>query len=191
MEKAKAKAKIITYLKSHFIKFSEDVYNGVERLTMIYRGCENSPGKVIESSICFFTDHMDCNVYYSISASNTELCRNGDHRSELMRLLNYINAVVWPVACDGMDGELYRPLQLYVPRIYMTEDDCNDITATVLVAYDFYEVVPLQTEDFLTACLPELMDKLSIPIFMLLLGMIDLECAMRLVNDNVLCEENV
>ena len=71
----------------------------------------------------------------------------------------------------------------------MTEDDRHDITMTGIIPYDFFEVAPLETEDFLTASLPELMNALSPAIFLLLLGEIDLSQAKRIVDRDVLGEE--
>ncbi len=33
----------------------------------------------------------------------------------------------------------------------MTEDGCFDITLTTIICNDFYEVAPLETEDYITA----------------------------------------
>ena len=71
----------------------------------------------------------------------------------------------------------------------MTEDGCNDITMTTVVPYEFYEIATLETEDFFTACLPELMDNLSPAVFPLLLGKINLEDAIAYVKCKILNED--
>ena len=185
MNKLQAKSKIKNYLKRNFIQFHEDVW---ERITMVYKGFKNSPDSIIESCIYFFSDCMECRVYYD--ATGAKFCKESDRQSELMRLLNFINARVWPQSTDFNGNTLYRPSHLYTPRIYMTEDGCNDITMTTVVPYEFYEIATLETEDFFTACLPELMDSLSPAIFLLLLGRINPEDAIGLVKINVLNEED-
>ena len=52
----------------------------------------------------------------------------------------------------------------------MTEDGCCDITLTFTLPYDFYEVAPLESEDFITATLPDLLNRLSPAIFFAILG---------------------
>ena len=71
----------------------------------------------------------------------------------------------------------------------MTEDGCYDITATIVIPYDFYEVAQLETEDYLTACIPELMDNLSVVIFGLLLEQFSIEEAINFVKTEVLNEK--
>lgn len=83
---------------------------------------------------------------------------------------------------DGTGGSLYAPNTLYTPRIFITENDCFNITLTTIINYNFYKLAPLETEDYITAYCPELLDKLSPPIFSLLLGEFDLEQAMYYVN---------
>ena len=54
--------------------------------------------------------------------------------------------------------------------MYMTEDGCCDITLTFTLPYDFYKVAPLEFEDFITATLPDLLNRLSPAIFFAILG---------------------
>lgn len=185
-ERKLAQRHVLSYLKGHFIHFHENYYDGVKRITMVYHGYENCPDKNLESCIYFFENYMECRVYYDETAS--AFCRSSSPQSELMRLLNYINATVWPCGTDGIGGALYKTSHLYGPRIFMTEDGCYDITMRFIVPYEFYEVAPLETADFLTACIPELLNNLSPAIFLLLLGKINLEDAIHLIKKAVLNE---
>lgn len=54
--------------------------------------------------------------------------------------------------------------------------------------YDHYDMAPLETEDYCTATIPELMSKLSIPIFLLLMKEITVEEAIILIKKDVLGE---
>lgn len=179
----KAQKMITDYLKRNFIFYSEDTSDeGVTRITMRFTGCDQCPGKVTEACIFFFTDCMECRVYYN--ATGAEWCRQSSRKTDLMYLLNYINAKVFPAVADGIDGELYRTSNLYSPRIYKTEDGLSDITTNTIVPYDFFFIAPLETEDYLTACMPEFLDRLSPAIFLLLLGRITLHEAKHIVDTN-------
>ena len=183
MTQEEAKARFTKYLKSHFIKFHEDIEDGAVIYRMTYSDYELCPEGKLESCICFFPDNMEVRVYYSVLGA--ELCRESKYIPELMRLLNYINATVWPMAVDRNGGTLYKPHILYLPRIYMTEDDICAINLALPINYAFYEAAPLETEDFVTACCPDLMNMLAFAIFGLLLGEANLEQAMAYVRKNM------
>lgn len=74
---------------------------------------------------------------------------------------------------------------LYTPRICMTEDDCCDIVITTIIPYDFREVAPLETADYLTAYCPELLDGLTCDIFGVLIGKTTAGEAIRSVERNI------
>lgn len=80
-----------------------------------------------------------------------------------------------------MGNALYKPSCLYTSRIYLTEDDGCDITLTTVIPYDFYELPPLETEDYITACCPDLLNGLSPAIFGVLLGRLDVEQAIQFI----------
>lgn len=186
MTNIQAKAKMGKYLKEHFIKHQEDEDDGISRYTILYKGCENCPDEVLEACIWFYPDVMECRVYYNCNGA--QWCRESGHRGELMRLLNFCNARVWICMDDGEGGALYRPSYLYTPRFYITEDDCFDITLTTMIPLDFYEMAPLETEDYITAACPELMDRLSIPVFSVLLGKASAEQAIGRVKEELFGE---
>lgn len=76
-----AKSRIISYLKSRFIPFQQDYYDDVERITMVYYGHKDYPDKTLESCIYFFTNCIECRVYYNEKASR--FFRESNLRSEL------------------------------------------------------------------------------------------------------------
>ena len=55
---------------------------------------------------------------------------------------------------------------------------------------DFFEVAPLETEDYITAACPELMGSLAPAIFGLLLGKINTDVAIEYVKKEILHEAN-
>lgn len=184
MNRFEAKNKLCAYLKRNNISFKDDLDNGVSRITMFYDGYNNCPDNILESCVWFYKNEMEARVYYDEKASSW--CQKSNHVNNLMRVFNYINALVWPRTADGMKHTLYQPHHLHTPRLYMTEDGFNDITLTSVIAYDFYAVAPLETEDYITACCPELLDKLSPIIFGTLLGQLNIEQAIGYVKEHVL-----
>lgn len=183
MTQEEAKARFAKYLKSNFIKFRVDDDCGTVMYHMTYNGYKFCPENCLESCIWFYPDHMLARVYYS--RGGAELCRESRYNLELLRLLNYINAEVWPIALDRKGGTLYKPQVLYSPRIFMMEDDICDIILEFPVNYTFYEAAPLETEDFITASCPELMNVLAFAIFGLIVESINLEQAIAYVQSGL------
>lgn len=178
MTKQEAIKTITKHLKSHNIQYVTALDEGCMRITMVYNA-ENAPDRCIESCIWFCGDAMEARVYYS--ALGSEICKKSEHIDGLFRVLNYINARVFLSCSDGSGGSLYATQMLYTPRIYLTEDDQFDITITTMINYDFLEVAPVETSDYLTAYCPELLDRLSFAIFGVLLGQITPEEAITCI----------
>lgn len=186
MQNIGAKRHIENYLKARNIRFITDIDNGTPRINILYTQCDFCPDKLLEGCIWFYKDAMEVRVYYDQTAA--DWCRKSNHIPELMRLLNYINARVWPRTTDGMGNALYMPSCLYTSRIYLTEDDGYDITLTSMISYDFFELAPLESEDFITACCPSLLDELSPAICGVLLGRLDTEQAIEYIKKSILYE---
>ena len=185
MNRLEAQQRIKKYLKAHSVYFEMDIDNGVPRYTMLLHGYSSVPDNIIEASVEFYEKEIEARAYFTKGAA--DFCRkNREHLPALMRLFNYINAVVWMDSADGAGGTLYQPHHLYTPRLYMTEDSCFDITLTTIISYDFYAVAPLETEDYITAHCPELLAKLSPAIFGILLGRMDITTAKRYIQTNVI-----
>ena len=102
--------------------------------------------------------------------------------------MNYINARLWVSASDGLEGALYQSQYLISPRFYVTEDEMQDITATMLIPYTHFELDMLELEDFITAAIPSLLDGLSMPVFLLLEGRITTEEAIDIVRVDIIGE---
>lgn len=182
----RARNKFIKYLKERNIKFSEHIQeNGYSYIYMLLTRKDNCPDKVLECSIFFYESGMETRVYYNANAS-TWIRDNKDDLSNMYRLLNYINAMVWPFTQDGLGGVLYETRHLQTPRFYITEDGNYDLTATTLIDYDHFEMAPLETEDYCTAAIPELMNKLSIPMFLLLNKRISVDESIAIIEREVL-----
>lgn len=180
MNKREAVKRFTDYLREHNIYYESSISNGAQELTMVY-DVEAAPGECIESCIWFYRDGAEIRAYYS--AVGAEICRESEYRGELLKLLNYINARVF-LSCGNRQG-LYEPCMLHTPRIYITEDGNFDITITTMINYDFWEVAPLETADYITMYCPELLEILSYPIFCVLLGKITSDEAKERVRRNI------
>lgn len=184
MKNVEVSHQIENYLKAHNISYTQDIDSGAPRMNILYTNCAFCPDRMLEGCIWFYKDSMEARTYFN--QNSAEWCRTSSHIPELMRLLNFINARVWPSTSDGMGNSLYMPSSLYTPRIYLTEDSSYDITLTSVIPYDFYELAPLETEDYITACCPDLLNDLSPAIFGVLLGNLDVEQAIQYVRKNIL-----
>lgn len=182
-----SKEHIHSYLKERNIYHEHDSYEGTPRITMVFNGYQNSPSKRIESCIYFYKDVevLEARVYYAEPGPQV-VKENVERLPALYRLLNNINACVFVKNMDGIGNELYSPSYLLQPRFYLTEDDCNDITATIVMEEEFFWVAPLEIEDFITAALPTVMDQLSKYIYGVLIGSIGVDTAITCIRQQIL-----
>ncbi|MCM1058058.1 MAG: hypothetical protein NC517_10690 [Firmicutes bacterium] len=171
------------YLKRNQIPYVSSSDAGIRQITMTYP-VENAPGGYVEGCIWWYGDGAEVRVYYD--SMGADICKKSEHKDGLLRLLNFINARVF--LCCGDASGLYAPHMLYTPRIYLTEDDCGDITITTMINYDFWKVTPVETADYITIYCPELLDRLSPAIFGVLLGQMDSEQAKGYVKEELLGE---
>lgn len=187
MNKNEAKRRFIGYLKGRNIKYLEQINDNESSIVMAIAGYERCPNSALECSIYFFDACMQCQVYFTENASGW-ISERADVLSDMYMLLNFINARVWPFTHDGMGGKLYKSHHLQTPRFYITEDSHYDLTATTVIDYDYYSMAPLETEDYCTATIPALMDKLSLPLFFVLMKKISVDEGIELIKRDVLKE---
>lgn len=147
------------YLKRNQVPYVPSVDAGIRQITMTY-AVENAPNRCVEGCIWWYGDGAEVRVYYD--SMGADICRKSEHKDELLRLLNFVNARVF-LSCGDASG-LYAPHMLYTPRIYLTEDGCGDITIYC----------------------PELLDRLSPAIFGVLLGQMEVERAIGYVKEKLL-----
>ena len=128
-------------LRSSRVRHSAGFDSGQMQITMGFNAVY-APDHRIESCIWFYEDTMEARCYYS--SLGAELCRKSRHIDALLRLLNFINARVFP-SCRGSGYMLYSPHILYTPRIYLTADGRFDITITTIIPYDiglYHDMLP-------------------------------------------------
>ena len=181
------KEHIWSYLKERNIYHEHDSYEGASRMTISLDGYPNSPSKRIESCIYFYKDAgtIEARVYYAEPGPQI-VKENIERLPALYRLLNYINACVFIQNMDGIGNKLYSPSYLPQPRFYLTEDDCYDITATLVLEQDYFWVAPLEIEDFISAALPTVMDQLAPYIYGVLFGNVGVDAAIFYIRQNIL-----
>lgn len=179
---------IISYLKERNIYYTEDISEGTPRITMSFNGFQNSPSKRIEACAWFYNDNtLEVRAYYA--EPGPQIVEKSEHYPDFFRLLNFLNARVFVRNVDGVGNEFYKPSYLLQPRFYLTEDNCFDITATVVMEEDCFWVAPLEIEDFITAGLPSLLEELAPYIFGVLLGNLTAENAIQYIKQNILGEK--
>ena len=174
MDKLEAKQYVIKYLRDRNIAFTHYLRGGDMSVVLVLKGHDNCPDDVLECCFYFFETCMEARVYFDENASSW-ISENKDKLPEMYRLLNYINARFWPFNNDGVGGQFYSPHHLLTPRFYITEDEQNDITSTICVDYDVFELAPLEVCDYVTATLPAYMNELSPTLFLVLLGKMSAE----------------
>lgn len=180
MTRTQAKNRFIAYLRDNNISYTESICNGDYCLTMLFTGYDNCPDNVLEGCIYFYEDCLEARVYFDENAAGW-IKKRADSLTGIYRLLNFINARLWP----SHQSDLYKN-QLFMPRIYITEDGCYDLTATIFIDYDVFEMAPLETEDFITAALPGLIDDLSLPMFSVILEERTPDQAITYIEENIL-----
>lgn len=183
----KTKNAFISYLKERNIYFFEDFLEGTSRITMSFVGFRNSPSEKIEACIYFYEEStLEIRVYYA--EPGPQIVKTSEYQSELYRLINFVNARVFTRNMDGAGNTLYRPSYLVQPRIYISEDGCYDITATIVMEEDFFKLAPLEIEDLVTIQLPKLLEELAPYFFGVLLGNVTSELAIQYIKKNLLRE---
>ena len=185
MKKLEAYNHFKKYLRERGIDFEESIDNGI-MLIAFYQAdiYENCPNGLVETNVWFYEDGLEARSFYDKLGS--EICKSSEHISDLMRLFNYINSSIWPKLNDCANNEIYDPVRIYNPRIYITEDGCYDITYTTLINYEFYNLMPLETEDYIVRGCPSLMNMLSFPIFRVVAGNVSVDESIELIKSDVL-----
>ena len=163
-------------------------FKGNPRITASFSGYPNSPSMRIESCFYFEASAIKIFVYYA-KPGPTIVEQGAERIPELYRLLNLINSSVFIKNIDGVRNELYSPSYLLQPRFYLTEDGCNDITASIVMEEDMFWVAPLEFMDFVTAGLPMLMDQLSPYIYGVLTGKLEVDMAINYIKRYILGEK--
>lgn len=181
MTKNQAQKQLLDYLNEHNIHY--DLINDtgklmdIRNLNTVYISfrVEEAPDQMVECSAWFHEDDLEIRGYYSKNAAGW-CSAHADRFPEVLGVINFINARVFL-------GNL-----LYTPRLYLTADNHPEFAITTIIPYDFFELAPLETLEYITIYYPELLGNLSFPLFMTLLGEITPEMAIYHIKRNLLGE---
>ncbi len=187
MERHEAIRKFFRYLKLHNIRHFKQMDEGVLRCRIEFNK-ELAPDRTIEACIWFFESTMEVRVYYNEVAARW--VKEGDHFNELAQVLNFCNARVFLSSCDGAGNTLYQPSLLYTPRFYITADGHCDICMTTTIPYDFYELTPLETEDYITIFCPHVLERLTYSLIGTAVGKLTPKEAIMQINSDLLEESD-
>lgn len=146
--------------------------NGIPIITIAYDADNHVPGHCLESCLWFHNTVVEARAYYSEVAQN--LVKNSDNRAELLEVLNFINARLWPV-----NGSI-------TPRFYLTED--SDITYTALFDYSMFEAEKASSTLEYIRDMITFLAKLSYSIFGVVRGVFDSETAIEYIKSEFLNE---
>ena len=171
------------YLEQKSIENIFDMDNGTPRITMAFES-DNGPGGVIESCIWFYKNYAEVRTYYSDIGSR--ICSSSNYCDELFRLLNFINSRVFLTQTDMSSG-IYEARNIYMPRIYVTEDG-NNITATTMINYELWDRV-YQTSAYITGYCPDLMNMIAPFIFRVLNGQMTVDEAIEDIKKDIFDEK--
>ncbi|MBR5357908.1 MAG: hypothetical protein IK128_01695 [Clostridiales bacterium] len=171
--------RFMCYLESSDFLLISDSDCGVPHIGMTIPLPDCAVG-CIESSIWFYKHEAEVRTYYPKQV--TEICGASEHKGELLRLLNYFNAHVWP---DQIyDGPGAKGPQIYLaPRFYMTED-C-DVTATTIINYQVWDIIGASEEYIIHYC-PQVLSVLAPYVVCVLTGALTADEAIERIENEVL-----
>ena len=165
-----------TYLDSKDIKYTFDNEFSVPHITMVFELPDCAVGHV-ESGIWFFERHAEVRTYYPEPVS--EMLGEDAHLEELLILLDFLNALVFPCQTAGEVS--------LVPRFCTTISDFK-FTALTVINYKIWNAVP-DTEAYITDCLPKMLNDLAPFIVSVLDGKFTSDEAMKQIDKHVLRRE--
>lgn len=139
--------------------------NKIEQYPIIDLEDEDTPPRVwmsfktepigIEGELFFLHNCVEIRCFYGEEMSKLLRVMADSARYELHRLLNFINARLFP-------------FNYFNPRMYITEDSGCDLTITTIVPYWMWEYLDDESGDdlygYITRCCPDFLEILEIPI---------------------------
>lgn len=176
------------YLKEQNISFLPgfDVDSGGQSLVVDFPS-EHTPPVPVEGEVFFYSSCAELRVYYGEQVSAS--LKATSHRSELLELINFINARVFPYYEVVYTSE---PQNLFTPRMYLTVDGGCDLTITTIVDYRVWEYLGDEGSDelyeYFTHYCPRLLDMLAVPIFGLLTERTTVDGAIKYINNKIIGE---
>ena len=173
--------KFARYLADTDIAFVMDTDCEAPLITMAIPLPDSAVG-CIESCIGFFKHEAEVRTYYPKPVA--EICEASEHKGQLLRLLNYFNARIYPDQTDRGKG-LSDPQLYFTPRFYITEDGRFDITATTFVNYQIWDTVHA-IHDYIIYYCPEILSELAPYVVCVLKGVLTAEEVIERIETEVM-----
>lgn len=108
----------------------------------------------IEGELFFYNGSLETRCFYGEEVSNCLREMSDIKKMQLLELVNFINAYVFP------------PYIPFTPRFYMTADGYYDLTMTTIIPYSMLdEDSEDEIGEYITRYCPKLLDQLAIPLF--------------------------
>lgn len=161
------------YLNSNCILYVVGTHDKPDYTMKYY--AENALGGYVEGCVWLYEKSAEIRAYYNEETSN--LCKKSINHFDLLEVINYINARVFLNCGDH---------SLFMPRMYLTADDCYDICLTTIVDYKIIETYTKETFEYTTNYCPELLNMLADPILNVITGDISAEEAIAQIDREIL-----
>lgn len=172
------------YLKDEDIEYYPiiDPDFNAQILYMAFKS-QHSPVQ-LEGEVFFFEDGAEVRCYYGEQIS---ACIRESKHAEILDLINYINARVFPYSEVVYSSE---PNCLFTPRMYITADSGCDLTITTFVDYRIWDYLDCEGSEelyhYITRYCPMLLDLLAVPIIGLLSEQIDITGAISYIERTII-----
>ncbi|MGN0424959.1 MAG: hypothetical protein ACI4FY_06515 [Acetatifactor sp.] len=168
------------YLKSQKVVFTREE-NKATPFILFKVPASNAPDEEIEGVVFFYEYVAEMKLYY---VGTKALCEKSNYHDELLRVLNFVNARIFPACNEAPQDQ--RDMQLYfVPRISLEEDDDNDIVAGTMFHYEIWNQFLWEVGDYATKHCVEFLDTLAEPIIKVLTGEMKAEEAINDIVDRI------
>lgn len=167
------------YLKNQKVFYTREENGGLPFI--LFRvPASNVPDEEIEGIVLFDEYVAEMKLYY---IGTRELCKKSNYRDELFRVLNFVNARLFPTCNetpnDGNGMQLY-----FVPRICL-DDSGYDIVAGTMFHYEIWNQFLWEVGDYATRLCVEFLDTLAEPFLKVLTGEINAEEAIDDIIDRI------
>lgn len=179
MDKIEVRKTIIDYLKNNNIYDAlvvnpEKVMCLSELDTIMLHFNINSPGGV-EINVKLYDDRMYVVAFYPDEIPKA--CKKTNSVSELRKVINFINSSIF------ID-------ELYYPRVFISDDGFLDIAMMTGIPYDFFEMAPMESCEYIVDYCPEFMERFAIPILNVVIGNKNAEQVIDSIRNDILSEIN-
>lgn len=177
MEKWQVRKRIVSYLKEHNINNCLINDHGKpmlqKDLDTIYLNYNIQVPGGLESDMKLFEDKLYVRAYYTEEVANEIGMLDSEKIHGLRQVINYINANAFFES-------------LYTPRLYLSTDGYYDIAIKTVIPYDFFELAPIETLEYITAYYPECMEKFAVPLLFLIYKKMSVDQAIDYIDSNIL-----